>query len=66
MGQSDCGRGGAGEGRHEAEGDLVGEEKFDCDFDPAKKKRGKSPIVKTVVRPTTNQDIGNNERKILS
>lgn len=58
MGQSDCGRGGAGEGggRHEAKGDLVGEEKFDCDIDPAEKK-GKSPIVKTVVRPTTNQDI---------
>lgn len=41
MGQSDCGRGGAGEGRHEAEGDLVGEEKFDCDFDPAKKREEK-------------------------
>lgn len=67
MGQSDCGWGGAGEGggRHEAKGDLVGEEKFDCDFDPAEKK-GKSPIVKTVVRPTTNQDIWNNELKILS
>lgn len=40
MGQSDCGRGGAGKGggRHEAKGDLVGEEKFDCDFDPAEKK----------------------------
>lgn len=66
MGQSDCGRGGAGErgGRHEAKGDLVGEEKFDCDFDPAEKK-GKSPIVKAAVRPT-NQDIWNNELKILS